>query len=91
MLGAGDIESGVRAGSSVDGEGDHFNDLRSQGYSFRLYHPGWVRGYLSGTKNLQAALEPEEAAVPALAHFLGERDDEDELALYDWQGQRWPW
>lgn len=68
-----------------------FNDLRPQGYTFRLYHPGWVRGYLSGTKNLQASLEPEEAAVPALAHFLGERADEDELALYDWQGQRWPW
>lgn len=68
-----------------------FNDLRPQGYTFRLYHPGWVRGYLSGTKNLQATLEPEEAAAPALAHFLGARDDEDELALYDWQGERWPW
>lgn len=68
-----------------------FNDLRPQGYSFRLYHPGWVRGYLSGTKNVQASLEPEEAAVPALAHFLGERDDEDQLAMYDWEGKRWPW
>lgn len=68
-----------------------FNDLRPQGYTFRLYHPGWVRGYLSGTKNVQAALEPEESAAPALTQFLGSRDDEDDLAMFDWQGERWPW
>lgn len=68
-----------------------FNDLRPQGYTFRLYHPGWVRGYLSGEKNLLASLEPEDAAVPALDYFLAARDDEDRLALRDWQGKEWPW
>jgi NAD(P)-dependent dehydrogenase (short-subunit alcohol dehydrogenase family) len=68
-----------------------FNDLHPQGYTFRVYHPGWIRGYMGGEKNLRANLEPEEAAVPALTYFLQARDDEGELAMYDWQGDRWPW
>ena len=44
-----------------------FNRLRPRGYTFRLYHPGWMRSYMSGPKNIIADMEPEEAAVPALA------------------------
>lgn len=70
-----------------------YNDLRPEGYSFRVYHPGWVRGYLRGSKNMQADMEPEEAAVPALAYFLEDLapEDEDRLVLRDWQGREWPW
>lgn len=77
-----------------------FNRLRPQGYTFRVYHPGWVRSYISGVKNTEADLEPEEAAVPALAYFLRERggdphhqerSDESRLALRDWRGVEWPW
>lgn len=68
-----------------------FNDLRPAGYTFRLYHPGWMRTYMRGTKDLRATLEPEEAAVPALAHFLGDLPDEDTLLMRDWQGRDWPW
>jgi NAD(P)-dependent dehydrogenase (short-subunit alcohol dehydrogenase family) len=77
-----------------------FNRLRPQGYTFRLYHPGWVRSYMSGAKNTTADLEPEEAAVPALAYFLRERghdphvatrSDEGRLVLRDYQGVEWPW
>ncbi len=74
-----------------------FNDLRPQGYTFRIYHPGWVRSYMSGKKNMEATLEPEEAAVPALNYFLsglpggGEPIDEDRLVLRDYQNQEWPW
>lgn len=77
-----------------------FNDLRPQGYTFRVYHPGWVRSYMSGKKNLEADLEPHEAAVPALAYFLsgipgepqsGWQVDEDQLILRDYEGQVWPW
>ncbi len=25
-----------------------FNELRPQGYTFRLYHPGWVNSYMGG-------------------------------------------
>ena len=74
-----------------------FNDLRPQGFTFRLYHPGWMRTYMSGNKNTAADLEPEEAAVPALNYFLsgvGQETsavDEDSLVLRDGQGQEWPW
>ena len=67
-----------------------FNDLRPEGYTFRLYHPGWMRSYMSGQKNLRADLEPEEAAALALPFFLGDRDDEDRLVLIDYEGREWP-
>jgi NAD(P)-dependent dehydrogenase (short-subunit alcohol dehydrogenase family) len=77
-----------------------FNHLRPEGYTFRLYHPGWVRSYMSGRKNPNAKLEPEEAAQYALAYFLQESDsengpenviDEDHLVLRDWSGVVWEW
>ena len=27
-----------------------FNELRPEGYTFRVYHPGWVRSYMSGKR-----------------------------------------
>ncbi|MFN8497264.1 MAG: SDR family NAD(P)-dependent oxidoreductase [Anaerolineae bacterium] len=68
-----------------------FNLLRPEGYTFRVYHPGWIRSYISGVKGTEADLEPEEAAVPALAYFLDAEVDEDTLALRDWEGKEWPW
>jgi NAD(P)-dependent dehydrogenase (short-subunit alcohol dehydrogenase family) len=67
-----------------------FNSLRPEGYTFRLYHPGWIRGYMSGVKGTHADMEPEEAAVPALAYFVDEREDEDRLVLIDYLGGEWP-
>jgi NAD(P)-dependent dehydrogenase (short-subunit alcohol dehydrogenase family) len=67
-----------------------FNDLRSQGYTFRLYHPGWVRTYLRGKKNMAATFEPAEAAAEALTFFLQDREDEDRLVLIDYKGEEWP-
>ncbi len=67
-----------------------FNSLRPEGYTFRLYHPGWMRGYMSGVKGVHADMEPEEAAVPALAYFVQEREDEDRLVLIDYLGGEWP-
>jgi len=68
-----------------------FNHLRPEGYTFRLYHPGWMRSYMGGHKNTQADLEPEEAAAKAVPIFLDARADEDHLVLIDYQGQEWPW
>jgi NAD(P)-dependent dehydrogenase (short-subunit alcohol dehydrogenase family) len=68
-----------------------FNRLRPEGYTFRAYHPGWMRSYMSGSKNMEADLELDEAAEMALPFFLEEREDEDDLALIDFQGQVWPW
>lgn len=71
-----------------------FNCLRPEGYTFRVYHPGWVRSYIGGgVKNMNAQLEPEEAAQPAIGYFTSELagGEEDRLVLRDWQGREWPW
>ena len=77
-----------------------FNDLHPEGFTFRLYHPGWIRSYMRGVKSTVGDMEPEEAAIPALKFFLSGLEgqppadppyDEDRLALRDWQGQVWPW
>jgi len=67
------------------------NHLRPEGYTFRVYHPGWIRSYMSGTKSTEGDMEPEEAAVPALDFFTMPLDNEDQLLLRDWQGRDWPW
>lgn len=68
-----------------------FNHLRPEGYTFRLYHPGWIRTYIWGTKATEGDMEPEEAAVPALAYFLDADVDEETLVMRDWRGREWPW
>lgn len=68
-----------------------FNHLYPENYTFRLYHPGWMRTYMEGPKNIQADLEPEESAAKALPYFLESQDDEARLLMRDWQGEEWPW
>ncbi|MBN1219610.1 MAG: SDR family NAD(P)-dependent oxidoreductase [Anaerolineae bacterium] len=68
-----------------------FNHLRLQGYTFRLYHPGWMRTYMEGSKNTKADMEPEESAAQAIPFFIEAQADEDRLVLRDWQGHVWPW
>lgn len=68
-----------------------FNRFRPEGYTFRLYHPGWIRSYMGGKKNTTADLEPEEAAAYAIPFFLAKRANEDQLVLVDYQGHEWPW
>jgi NAD(P)-dependent dehydrogenase (short-subunit alcohol dehydrogenase family) len=68
-----------------------FNQLRPEGFTFRLYHPGWMRSYMSGQKATQGDMEPSEAASKAIPFFLTNREDENKLALVDYLGQEWPW
>jgi NAD(P)-dependent dehydrogenase (short-subunit alcohol dehydrogenase family) len=68
-----------------------FNHLYPENYTFRLYHPGWMRTYMAGQKNVQADLEPEESAAKALPYFLEPQDNEGRLVMCDWEGQEWPW
>jgi len=68
-----------------------FNDLAPSGYTFRVYHPGWIRSYMSGVKNMEATFEPEEAAAKAIPILLSQRENERELVLLDHEGKEWPW
>ncbi|WP_163192293.1 SDR family NAD(P)-dependent oxidoreductase [Clostridium thermarum] len=66
-----------------------FNDLRPKGYTFRLYHPGWVRSYMSGTKATEGDIEPEESAAAAVPFFTGSDYCEDRLVMLDNKGIEW--
>ena len=46
---------------------------------------------MHGSKNMEADLEPEEAAGYALQYFLHDQEDEDHLVMRDWEGKEWPW
>lgn len=68
-----------------------FNRLQPQGYSFRIYHPGWVRSYMLGEfKNTDGKLEPEETAKVAYEQFTSDREQENVLYMMDVYGDMWP-
>jgi NAD(P)-dependent dehydrogenase (short-subunit alcohol dehydrogenase family) len=67
------------------------NDLHPAGYTIRAYHPGWVRSYMRGEKDMTATFEPEEAAGYAIPILLDTREDEDRLVMVDYEGKEWPW
>ena len=68
-----------------------FRTLRPQGFTFRLYHPGWVRSYMQGVKSTSGRYEPEEAAASAFRQFTEDRAWEDALVMTDICGHLWPW
>lgn len=68
-----------------------FNQLRGEGYTFRLYHPGWVKSYMMGdVKSTQGKYEPEETAAVAYQSFIEDRQWEDVLMMTDVQKEVWP-
>lgn len=67
-----------------------FNELHPEGYTFRVYHPGWVRSYMSGEKASRGHYEPEESAAAAFRQFTQERGFEDALVMTDIKGEVWP-
>lgn len=67
-----------------------FETLQPKGYRFRLYHPGWVRTYMSGEKSTVGNYEPEETAQKAYQQFVSDREWEDVLILRDVADELWP-
>ena len=68
-----------------------FNDLRPKGYTFRVYHPGWMQTFMRGTHDSKAKYTPDEAATLALEYFLDLPVDEDRLVMRDDERNEWPW
>ena len=67
----------------------NFNVLRKEGFTFRLYHPGWVKSYMSGKKSSQGVFEPEETSIIAFRQFTEDRNYEDVLVLRDVNEELW--
>jgi len=63
-----------------------FNRYRPDGFKFRLYHPGWIQGYLSGQLNTAATYTPDESAVFAMDYFFDQAVDEDQFVLHSYDG-----
>ncbi len=68
-----------------------YTDLHPEGYSFRIYHPGWMQTYMKGQPDPRADLTPDQAAELALGYFLDDTVPEEPLVLRDEKGQEWPW
>ena len=60
------------------------------GYTFRLFHPGWVRSAETKSGQTYGKFWPWEAAEAAVPQFIEDRDWEDRLALIDNEGAAWP-
>lgn len=66
-----------------------FEELKDRSFTFRLYHPGWVRSYMSGKKGTMGNFEPEETAEVAYRQFTTDRDWEDVLMMTDVSDEIW--
>ncbi|MCR5255872.1 MAG: SDR family NAD(P)-dependent oxidoreductase [Acetatifactor sp.] len=67
-----------------------FNDQRKDGFTFRLYHPGWVNSYMeTEKKSTIAPYEPEETAISAFRSFTTDRKCEDVLVMTDINDRTW--
>lgn len=67
-----------------------FNELVPKGFTIRVYHPGWMKTYMGGTKSTDGKLEPEESALPAYEQFITDTDFEDRLYMRDNAHEIWP-
>lgn len=69
-----------------------FNRLRAEGFKVRLVHPGWLRTYMRGAKDVQADLEPEEVAGDICTLALAEMaEPQDRVLFTDRHGKPLPW
>jgi NAD(P)-dependent dehydrogenase (short-subunit alcohol dehydrogenase family) len=67
------------------------NLLYPQGYSFRLYHPGWMKKQMpDGSLSELEAYDPSITAAHAAKYFEAPLGDEQRLVLYDYKSQEWP-
>jgi NAD(P)-dependent dehydrogenase (short-subunit alcohol dehydrogenase family) len=67
-----------------------YNTLFDEGYTFRIYHPGWVRRELpDGSLAETGRLTPDWSAAVAVDDFLKDRPDEMRFVMTDWQKREW--
>ncbi|MDR2591093.1 MAG: SDR family oxidoreductase, partial [Oscillospiraceae bacterium] len=68
-----------------------FNDLYPQDYTFRLYHPGWMkRVQHDGSRSEEAMYDPDDIAAHAIKYFETDLKDEQRLVMIDFRSQEWP-
>jgi hypothetical protein len=66
------------------------NQLFAQGYSFRLFHPGWMKRRMKdGTLSEQAKYDPDYIGEIAARYFETPLRDEHRLVMVDYNGYEW--
>lgn len=65
------------------------NSVKGMNIPVLLFHPGHVRTYMSGTKNMNGELEPEESASGIL-EFVLERNQSD-FGFFNHRGEPMDW
>ena len=66
------------------------NHLFGQGYTFRLFHPGWMkRRAQDGSLSLTALYDPDFIGGIAAKYFVTPLRDEHRLVMTDYNGYEW--
>jgi len=66
------------------------NQLYGQGYTFRLFHPGWMKRRMTdGSLSETAKFDPDYIGDIAAKYFEEPLHDEHRLVMYDYAGMEW--
>jgi NAD(P)-dependent dehydrogenase (short-subunit alcohol dehydrogenase family) len=69
-----------------------FNDLYGKGFTFRLFHPGWMKfRNADGTLSERALFDPDDIGRVAARYFDADLYDEHRLVMVDYNGYEWPY
>jgi NAD(P)-dependent dehydrogenase (short-subunit alcohol dehydrogenase family) len=66
------------------------NELFPKGYTFRIYHPGWMKTFMLGDEKANGEIEAEDSSRVAVEQFLENRTFEEALFIQDVEGRIWP-
>ncbi|MCL2501286.1 MAG: SDR family NAD(P)-dependent oxidoreductase [Defluviitaleaceae bacterium] len=67
------------------------NQLHERGYTFRLFHPGWMKRRMAdGTLSETARFDPDDIGGIAARYFDRDLGDEHRLVMVDYDGYEWP-
>ena len=68
------------------------NQLFPEGYTFRLFHPGWMKfREKDGTLAEKGRYDPDEIGQAAIEYFTKDLHDEYRLVMVDFLGHEWTW
>jgi NAD(P)-dependent dehydrogenase (short-subunit alcohol dehydrogenase family) len=66
------------------------NELYAQGYTFRLFHPGWMKKRMQdGSLSAEAMYDPDYIGEIAARYFETPLRDEHRLVMVDYNGYEW--
>jgi len=66
------------------------NQLYAQGYSFRLFHPGWMKRRMQdGSLSENGLYDPDYTGTIAAKYFETPLNDEHRLVMVDYNGYEW--